>query len=283
MRHIQGSFTTRDGLSLFDQAWLPDDEPRLGLIIIHGVCEHSGRYMNLVDTLVPQGVAILSFDLRGHGRSPGRRVYIDNWQEYLDDVHSFVGVIRQGHPNLPLFLYGHSLGSVLAMDYLQDHSQDWQGAVLSALPVSSVETVSPAIIALTRFLSGFWPTFTMKAQLKTKDLARDATVVQAYENDPLVFRVMTVRWGTEYMANLRDACTVASTIHLPLLVINGKDDRLCEPAPAESCYDKIASQDKTFKLYPDRFHEVHNDFGWQEVVQDIGSWLDSHLTTAPAS
>jgi alpha-beta hydrolase superfamily lysophospholipase len=283
MNHIQGSFTTRDGLSLFDQAWLPDGEPRCGLIILHGVCEHSGRYHNLVETLVPQGVAVLSFDLRGHGRSPGRRVYIDNWQEYLDDIHSFIAIIRQGHPNLPLFLYGHSLGSVLAMDYLQDHSLDWQGAVLSALPMSSIEAASPFMVALARFLSGFWPTFTLKSQVKTKDLARDAAVVQAYENDPLVFQVMTVRWGTEYMKELKNASTVATKINLPLLVIQGKDDRLCEPDAAQACYDKFSSQDKTFKLYPDRFHEVHNDFGWEEVVQDIGGWLEGHLQSVPSA
>jgi acylglycerol lipase len=283
MRHIEGSFTTRDGLSLFDQVWLPDDEPRLGLVIIHGVCEHSGRYMNLVNALVPQGVAVLSFDLRGHGRSPGKRVYIDSWQEYLDDIQTFVAIIRQGHPNLPLFLYGHSLGSILALDYLEDHSQGWQGAILSAIPVSSLETASPAMVTLARFLSGFWPTFTLKSQVNTKDLARDTKVVQVYDNDPLVFRVMTVRWGTEYMAHLKNACHIATHITLPVLVINGANDRLCEPGPAQICFDGIASQDKTFKVYPDRFHEIHNDFGWEEVVQDIGGWMDGHLQSVPSA
>lgn len=282
MNHIQGSFTTRDGLSLFDQVWLPDGEPQLGLIIVHGVCEHSGRYMNLVEKLVPQGIAVLSYDMRGHGRSPGKRVFIDSWQEYLDDLQTFVAIVRQGHPKLPLFLYGHSLGSLIAMDYLQDHAQGWQGVVLSALPMSSVETVSPAILAITRLLSGFWPTFTLKSQVVTTNLARDPQVVQAYENDPLVFRVMTVRWGTEYLGHLKNAPIVATKIDLPLLVVQGEKDRLCEPEPAQALFDKFASQDKTFNLYPDRFHEIHNDFGWEEVVQDISSWMTAHLPVPSA-
>ncbi len=109
MEHDEGTFEGSGGLELYQQFWRPGGRPRAALAIVHGMGEHSGRYRNVVDALVPMGYAVHGFDLRGCGRSPGQRGHIDAWSQFRDDAGAFLRAVEEQEPRVPLFLMGHSM------------------------------------------------------------------------------------------------------------------------------------------------------------------------------
>ena len=278
MHRSEETFQGQSGLALYSQSWHPSGKTKAKLAIVHGVAEHSDRYMNLVNGLVEQGYALYAYDQRGHGKSEGQRGYIESWSEYRADFDTFLKLVREGEPSVPLFLYGHSMGALVILDYLLHESNGIQGVIISGSPIDSSKAVSPALVITARLLSRIWPTFSMTSPVQPSQLSCDARVVQAYEEDPSVFKVMTVRWGTEYLATQDWVKDHASEIKLPILILHGGEDMLCAPEGSEFLFEAISSEDKTLKIYPSYFHEVHNEPGYVTVIEDINNWMESHLS-----
>lgn len=277
MQWSEGTFQGDSGLELYSQSWYPQDQPKAALAILHGVAEHSDRYQNLVDVLVPQGIAVFAFDQRGHGRSPGPRGYINSWDEYRIDFVHFLEIIHQREPNLPLFAYGHSAGALVLLDYLLQDSDHLAGAIVSASPIDSSQAASPLLVAAAKFLSRVWPTFSLASPINPSQLSCDARVVQKYQDDPTVFKVLTARWGTEYLNAQNRVRENTSAIDLPILILHGGEDTLCIPQGSQELFDQVSSTDKTLKVYPLYFHEIHNEPGHVEVIQDIDEWITARL------
>ena len=133
MPHREGHFTTLDGTDIYTQAWLPDDQPQAVLIIAHGLGDHSGRYGNHVNYFVPRGYALYGFDARGHGRSSGIRGYVDRFDRYVEDIDRRAAEARSDWPGTPLFLFGHSLGSLMALSYARQHPDRSTGLIVTGV------------------------------------------------------------------------------------------------------------------------------------------------------
>jgi len=277
MHRSEETFQGQSGLELYSQSWHPSGETKAALAIVHGVAEHSNRYLNLVNVLVDQGYALYAFDQRGHGQSEGQRGYIESWSEYRLDLGVFLDLIRQREPSLPIFAYGHSMGALVILDYLLHGSNSLSGVIVSASPIDSSKAASPVLVATARLLSHIWPTFSLSTPINPSQLSCDARVVQAYQEDPTVFKILTVRWGTEYLNTQNWVKDHASGINLPILIIHGGEDTLCDPEGSQYLYDQISSVDKTLIIYPSYFHEIHNEPGHTTVVQDINTWMEAHL------
>src|SRR5512136_567634 len=129
MRHNEDHFTTPDGAGIYTQAWLPDSTPQAVILIVHGLGEHSGRYGNYVAYFVPRGYALYSFDARGHGRSSGARGYVERFDRYVEDIERRAAQARSDWPGPPLFILGHSLGSLMALSYARQHSDRLTGLI----------------------------------------------------------------------------------------------------------------------------------------------------------
>jgi len=277
MQYSSGTFEGQGGCSLYYQAWRPGGSPRAALAILHGVGEHSGRYFNLVDCLVPHGFTIIGFDLRGHGQSGGARGHIDRWSDYRLDTGRFVELVRQLQPGIPVFLYGHSLGSLIVLEYLLHTGDGLTGAVLSGLPIEPAGVAKPSLILLAKTLSRIWPTFPIKLGLDANHLSRDPQVVKAYQEDPLVHGTATARWGTESLNTLAWVKPRTAEVHLPVLIVHGGDDPMNLPSGARSFFEGIRFPDKAIKIYPGSLHEPHNDLGHEQVAADLEQWIAAHL------
>ena len=277
MQSSEGTFQGDAGLELYYQSWHPQDRPKAVLVIIHGVAEHSNRYLNLVDNLVPDGYAIYSYDQRGHGKSPGQRGYIESWSEYRTDLKRFLELVHQREPNLPLFLYGHSQGALISLDYLIQESNNLSGTIISAAPIVSDDAASPILIAAVKVLSRVWPTFSIDSPIDPSQLSCDAREVIKYQDDPEVFKILTARWGTEYLKTQNEVRENAAAINLPILILHGGDDTICDPTGSQYLYDQVSSADKTLKIYPSYFHEIHNEPGHITVIQDMNEWMSQRL------
>ena len=229
MLHKEDQFTCTGDTQLVYQCWRPHEAPQATLAIVHGFSDHSGRYMNIVNSLVPRGMALYSFDQRGHGRSPGQRGHIDNFGEFRDDLLTFTRLVANLEPGIPLFLMGHSMGGLIVLDFGLHHPQTVSGIIASA-PHLSDPPISPLIVTVGRLCSKIWPTFSMDAGFDTSGLSRNPQVVQAYEDDPLVHGKGSARLSTELSTIVAETNANAASFQPPLLIFHGTADRLTDPA-----------------------------------------------------
>jgi acylglycerol lipase len=278
MEHQEGFFKGVRGADIYYQCWLPESEPRAILLIVHGLAEHSGRYINVMNYMVPRGFAVYALDHFGPGKSEGDRVYVENFEDYTDTLKVFYDLVRGWRPDKPVFLVGHSLGGLIGVAYLLDHQEELKGAVISAPLIKTADTTSPATIFMGKLLSVLMP----KAGVLIIDadgVSRDAKVVQAYVNDPLVYRgKVTARLGAELLKTMQRVALRAGKITLPILILQGSADRIVDPGGARLLFDTVRSTDKTIKIYDGFFHEVFNEPDHDLVLHDVADWLDIHLT-----
>ncbi len=268
-------FDAGDGLRLFFRRWLVPEAKGL-VAVVHGFAEHSGRYGHVVDFLCAAGWSVAIFDCRGHGQSGGRRAHIDHFQEYLDDVRSFLDEVkRAGFPGTPILL-GHSQGGLIAARFAQMLPDSVSGLVLSS-PFMGLAMKVPAVKALAgKAVSKIFPTLAMKTGLDPACLSHDRDVVENYAADPLVSNIATARWFTEIQQAQEIALHQAGGIHCPLLMLLAGDDRVTSAPASRNLFAGISSEDKTLKEYPEYYHEVMNEVGRDKVLADLRSWLESH-------
>jgi alpha-beta hydrolase superfamily lysophospholipase len=276
MQQKEGHFKGTDNFNLYWRCWLPDGDAKAVILIAHGLGEHVSRYGNLVNKVVPLGYAVYGLDHQGHGKSEGQRVYVKRFQTYLNDLHMLYKIAHAEYPTKKVFLYGHSMGGLIATVYALQHQQDLVGLVISAPALKPGEGISPAIIAMARFLSTITPRMGVQA-LDSSYISQDKAVVEAYDKDPLVYRgKITARLGSELFSTMKTVDPQLQSIVVPLLILQGTEDKLVNQDGARALYEKAGSKDKTLKIYEGFYHEVHNEPGKDRVFTDMGLWLADH-------
>ena len=163
MNHSEGSFSGVRGLSVYHQAWLPEGEAKAVVLIVHGLGEHSGRYANVVDALVPLGYGVYALDHIGHGKSEGEREMVKRFEDYTDTLTTYLTMVKAEQAGKPIFLLGHSMGGLIASHYLLDHQDAFAGAVISAPAVKIGEGISQFTILMSKVLSAIAPKMGMVA------------------------------------------------------------------------------------------------------------------------
>lgn len=276
MKHEQGSWKGTGGLDIaFDIATPADRTPRGVVVLSHGVAEHAGRYRHVGEALVASGFAFFGHDHRGHGRSAGTRVFVERFSEYADDLEGAVRRAKDRFPGVPVFLLGHSMGGLIAIDHLLRHPDSVSGAILSGPGVEVGAKVPAWKDKLARVMSRIWPKLAVPTGIPAADISRDPATVAAYSADPLVTKKATARWYTEFLDTQARAFALASSIHTPLLVAWGGRDRLVNPNGIARWADAVGSADKTLMPYPELFHEVVNEPERAVVIGDMIRWLEA--------
>jgi alpha-beta hydrolase superfamily lysophospholipase len=277
MIHSEGNFKGVRNTNIYYQSWVPKDKVKAVLLLVHGLGEHCGRYINLVNHFVPLGYAIYGFDHIGHGRSDGEREFIDSFKDYTDTLNIFHEMVSSWQPDKPTFLLGHSMGGLIATSYLLDHQNGFNGAILSAPAIIASGNISRAAIILGNLLSALTPKLGI-VPLDTNALSRDPKVVKAYKNDPLVFKGRTpARLAAEILKTMQHVATEAHRIDLPFLIIQGSADKLVDPSGAQLFYDKASSVDKSIKIYNGLYHELFNEPERADVLKDVEEWLRGRM------
>jgi len=279
--HREGTFPGFDRAPLYYQAWLPTQaRPRAVIVNLHGLGDHSGLYPNLAGHFPARAVALYAFDMRGNGRSPGQRAYLGSWKEYRGDLEAFVGRIREWEPGLPLFLLGNSLGGLVVLDYVLHQPGQVEG-VIAAAPVLGDVGVPPVLMALGRVMSRVLPRFSLNVGMDLTGLAREPSVVEAVLADPLFHRRGTARLSTEVTAAINRVQHLAGTLSVPLLILHGSADRMVPPDGSRAFFAKVRFPDREFREYPDAYHGLFADLGFETVLGDLEGWIDRHILPGP--
>jgi alpha-beta hydrolase superfamily lysophospholipase len=259
---------TPDGLSLLTRHWGTRDA-RAAMLIVHGVSEHVGRWTHVADFFVDRGYEVHAYDHRGHGASSGDRIHVDDFNHYVDDLALVVERVRS---ELPLVIYGHSMGGLIAAAYAEsDHPQP-AVYVLSA-PALAAE-VPAALRAMAKYAGRILPGLRLQAPTKGEQLSRDPAVGEAYFADPLVDLKGTARFGAELFEAMDRTTANVHDISVPALVIHGGDDTLVPPA-ASAPLAAVDGIDR--RVFPGLRHEMHNEPEAKEVLDFVASWLDDHV------
>lgn len=272
------TFEGVSGFKIFFRSWRPSGKPRAVVVISHGFNAHSGQYMWVADQLSKAGLAVYALDHRGRGKSDGERFYVDKFDDYVEDLATFVKLAKSREPGLPVFLFGHSAGGVIASVYTLDHQSEIAGLISEDFAFQ-VPTPDFALQVL-KGLSHVAP-HAHVVRLKNEDFSRDPKVVESMNKDPLIANEVqpTQTMAAMVRADERLKREIPK-ITLPVLILHGTADKVTKPSGSQFFYDKAGARDKTLKLYEGYFHDPLHDTGKEVVMTDITSWLAAHLPAA---
>jgi alpha-beta hydrolase superfamily lysophospholipase len=276
MKQREGTFNSLGNLDLYYQSWQPELAIKGVVAIVHGLGGHSGQFSGAAAALVAQGYAVYALDLRGHGRSPGQRGHINTWREFRADIAAFLALIE---PSCACFLWGHSLGGTIALDYALRSPHTLQGLILTAPALSQI-SLSPVKLTVGKLLSRTWPRFSLKLGIPRELCAQDTRICAAYAQDPLRHEYGSARLATEFFATVAWIHAHAAQLNLPLLLMHGSADRVTLPAGSRAFFAQVTEADKKYYEYPDNLHDLHVDVSAPTMFADLRSWLDQHVPSA---
>jgi lysophospholipase len=270
----EGTFNSDVSLKMFYRAWLPEDGSKVktAIGIVHGAGEHSGRYDNIGRYLAARDIAVYAYDLRGHGKSPGKRGHVNSFDDFLVDTNCFLNSIREQQPGKNVFLLGHSLGGLIAAVYAEKQ-KNLAGLILSS-PLFKLKMPVPGWkAAIGRLLSYISPSLTMSSGLNPDDLCHVEGVCTNYRSDPLVHSRASVRFYTELLKAQSIVMKETGKLNLSLLLLYGTGDRIVDPDAQPVFFAKAGSMDKTIKAYDGWYHEIFNEKENETVFEDVEGWV----------
>ncbi len=253
-------------------------DPRAVLIIVHGLSEHRGRYRKLQRELASEGFATWAYDQRGFGKSTGRRTYMADYHDLLEDLNVVTDRARQAHPKLPLVLIGHSLGGVVVATFCIYHPNVAAGMILSA-PAYDFVPLPPMVHFLGIIANHIIPTLSIPYPSDAEKLSHDPEIGRAFRADPLVQKAGTPRFYHEFRRMNGYLKQHAHQITRPTLILQGTDDMIVFPEGAKTLYGKIRSKNKRLIAYNGFYHEPFNEIGRERVIADVVGWTNELISS----
>jgi alpha-beta hydrolase superfamily lysophospholipase len=276
-RH-ERTFEGVGGVCIVYDVWERDDVDCRGVVVLcHGYAEHARRYDHVALRLGESGLAVYALDLRGHGRSGGKRVFLRDISEYTDDFHTLVGIAAKEYPELKRVVLGHSMGGGVVFAYGVEHPDDYAAMVLSGPAVDAQEGQMPVKLLLANVLGKVLPGLPVE-QLPTDAVSRDPEVVAAYNTDPLVFHGKFPAGIARALIGVGETVPQrAPALTAPLLVVHGEQDKLVPVKGSRRLMEHVGSDDAQLTVYPELYHEVFNEPERAVVLNDVTSWIEARI------
>ncbi|HTP00637.1 MAG TPA: lysophospholipase [Anaerolineales bacterium] len=276
MKTFESSWTDARGLKFYSRGWEPDRAPGAAVAFLHGLGDHIGRYAHIAEALSAAGYAMMGMDWRGHGQSGGQRGYAPSLEALMQDIDLLLDNVRARYSGLPTFLYGHSLGAIMALNYALRRKPDLAGVIATDPALHSELEEQQFKVALVRLLGGVAPTVALASGLKTSMLSHDPQIEQAYINDPLVHDRISFGLGKVLLAANEYALKHAAEFQLPLLLMHGSLDTIAYPSSSRE-FAAAAGDKATLIVWDGMYHEIHNELKKDEVIQAVVHWMNDHL------
>jgi len=265
---------TKDGLTLRGRTW-HIEKPKAMVCLVHGHGEHSGRYNHVAEALNAVGFEMTAVDLRGHGLSDGPRGHAASYAILMSDLHLFLDDATTTRPELPVFLYGHSLGGNLVLYYAIEYKPNIAGIVASA-PALRLAFKPPIWkTTILRLLKKIHLNLTLPSGLDDTALSRDLNTLRAYRNDPLTHCRISPPLAIDMITYGEELLTRADELEYPTLLLHGSDDRITS-SPATREFSEKISAGCTLQIWEGLLHELHNEPEKNNVLSFISDWLESY-------
>lgn len=277
MTHQELNWKSRDGLDIFGQVWGPPVvTPKAVVCLVHGLGEHSSRYTHVAEAFGKDGFVLFTYDLRGHGRSDGPRGHISSMEDFMQDIDVMFAQVRLRYPDLPLFLYGHSIGGVQVLHYGLLRKPNVKGVIATSSALHTSVELQKIKVMMAKVLGLLMPNTLIASGLDPKSISRDEKVVQAYINDPLVHDKISLGFGKVMLGVTKWTLDHAGEFSLPLLLLHGKADAIAFPSSSTEFAAPL--KDKcTLMLWEGAYHELHNEPEQAEVLKAMTLWMDARL------
>ena len=278
MKHSEYTWKSKTGLTVYGQSWLVD-EPKAVVGLVHGMGEHSGRYNYMVDALTAANISVVSYDQIGHGKTEGKRGHVPNYDMLLGCSGELMSKVVELVPAKPVFLFGHSMGGNVVLNYLLQRKPKISGAIVSA-PWLKLAFDPPALqVKLGRFVSGILPGLVQSTKLDVTAISRDPKEVKRYQDDSLVHDKISTAFFTGVYDSGVWALEHASELQTPVLLYHGTGDQLTSHNASKEFAEKAGSN-VTFKSLDGYYHESHNESpeDREKVFKMIIDWINGRLT-----
>jgi len=267
---------SKDGSNLMYYSWLPNKKINVAIGIIHGLGEHSNRYDDFAEYFCKKGFGVYSIDLRGHGKSEGKRGHINNFKKLIDDSEEMFINIRKENLNVPMVMFGHSLGGCIALNYLcENQSKEIDLAIISSPWLRTVLEPPKFILYIQKILVGLFPSLTLNNRLDPYDLSKDTDIVKKYIEEPLVHNKISLKMFSEVNKAIDKIENESEKINIPVLLVHGKKDNIISFKGTEKVSKKINNSKLT--LYEGLYHEPHNDLEKNEILADYTSFIKNNI------
>ncbi len=258
--------------SLFQQSWKTEQQAKAHLLLIHGLGDHSGRYTHLINFLMTWGANLTAIDLQGHGKSPGKRGHFLSYNSVMDDIDYTLQSLQEENDGLPTFLYGHSMGGNLVLNFCLRKKPNISGVIAASPALKPAFTPPWYKILPAKILYTLLPQLTIPNGLDLMGVSRDQSVIEAYTKDPLVHDRISVQLAVDLLESGKWALDNAHKLQLPALLLHGDADSLTHHDSTESFTNN--NKQAIFESFRGAYHELHNDWDKEEVFLKIGKWLE---------
>jgi acylglycerol lipase len=276
MHHTTGEFHGAGGLRLHEQSWLPDGDSIAAVVLHHGLWDYGDYYAPFAEELTRRGYSVFAYDMRGHGTSDGQRAFVQSFEHYVQDLEIFLQRVRQQIGDQPLFLFGHSLGGLIAATYGAERPDNGlRGFILSGAGLKPGKDVSPLLKAIVPVIGTLAPSLpSYKPDFAYA--SRDRTIGERKAQDPLIdHKGLPARSGAEGLRAMANLQGRMEQFVSPVLVMHGTADRWTNSEGSQEFAQRAGSQDKTLKLYEGFYHELLSDTDRQQVWNDVIGWMEA--------
>jgi alpha-beta hydrolase superfamily lysophospholipase len=272
--HDEGFVTTRDGMRIHWDRYAPP-RPRSTVLVLHGAGDHSGRYAGVTAALVREGHEVALLDFRGHGRSEGKRWFVERFEDYLSDLDAFAAHARAGAGGRKLFVLAHSQGGHVAAHWALAGGRDVDGYVLSS-PFFQLAVPPPRVKVWASLLVGkVIPHLPVDAALDLAELTSDPEMQRWTDTDPLYQRKVTPGWFIASGKAQEALRPRMREFDRPLLLLLGTGDRIADPEAGRAFASAARSRDKQVVEYPGLKHEILNERVRDQVIADVVDWISA--------
>lgn len=267
---------TKDNKTIYAKDWQVTDDIKAVICLIHGLGEHLHRYEHLAAYFNDKGYAVMAFDHYGHGKSEGVRGHVPSFSTHMTNVATLLQEAEERYPLLPKFLYGHSMGGNIALNYALRNTPNIAGIATTGAWIMLPKPPSAILVGLARMMKTITPSTQQSNDLDPNDVSSDPEEVEKYVNDPLVHDKITFKAATEMLDAAKWLENYEGEITMPALLMHGSADQLTSPKGSRKLYQNLTG-DLAYKSWDGFYHEVHNEPGKMEVFDLTYNWMESKI------
>lgn len=266
-----------DGKHLNACWWIPENEPKAIVAIVHGLSDHIDRYHDFSQYLNSQGFAVVGMDYQGHGKSPGKRGHVKSYELLMSNVDSLLIEARLEFNDIPLFLFGQSFGGNIVANYTLRHkSKELVGVIISSPWLELAFSPPWQKMVISKIIGRVWPSLTASNDLDPMELSHDPWIGKSYFEDPLVHGKISAKLFNMAVKHGRWALEHAHLLNYPTLIMHGDDDRITS-YKASIRFAERAGSLASIRIWEGLRHELHNEKNNEKIMQFICDWINQYI------